>query len=76
MRALAKVVQQQGRQHQAKPGIANRLAAKVAHIGVQRLGAGQRQHHRAQGQQTGPAVIQQKFSPSIGLTACNTAGCC
>ena len=60
MRALAKVVQQQGRQHQAEPGIANRLAAKVAHIGVQRLGAGQRQHHRAQRQQAGPAMVGQK----------------
>ncbi|MNS73160.1 hypothetical protein D3C72_1065920 [compost metagenome] len=47
-RALAKVVEHQRRQHQDEPGAGDRLAAKVAHVGVQRLGTGQRQHHRAE----------------------------
>jgi len=47
-RALAKIVDYQRRQHQGKPGTGYRFAAKVAHVGVQRLGAGQCQHHRTE----------------------------
>ncbi|MCY1413596.1 hypothetical protein D9M71_290290 [compost metagenome] len=47
-RALAEVVQHQARQDQEEPGAGDGLAAEVAHVGVQRLGTGQRQHHRAE----------------------------
>ena len=38
----------QRRQHQGEPGTGNRLASEVAHVGVQRLGAGQCQYHRTE----------------------------
>ncbi len=47
-RALPEVVQQQRRQHQPKPGQADRLFAEVSHVGVQRLSAGDYEEHRAQ----------------------------
>ena len=47
-RALAEIVQHQGRQDEEDPAPADRLGAEMAHIGVERLGAGDRQHHRAQ----------------------------
>ncbi len=47
-RALAEVVQHQRRQHQQEPGTGDRLATEVAHVGVQRLGAGQRQYGGAE----------------------------
>ena len=45
---LAEIVQHQRGQHQDEPGPGDRLAAKVAHVSVQRLGTGQRQHHCAE----------------------------
>ncbi len=47
-RALAEIVEHQRRQHHHKPCQANRKLTKVAHIGIQRFNAGDRQHHRAQ----------------------------
>ena len=47
-RALAEVVQQERGQHEREPGEANRPLAEVAHVGVQRLAAGDRQEHRAE----------------------------
>ena len=46
--ALSKVVKRQRRQHQNEPRPCNRLATKVPHVGVQRLGPGQGQDHGAQ----------------------------
>ena len=47
-RALAKIVQRQRRHDDRKPGDPDRLLAKMAHVGVQRLAPGDAQHHRAQ----------------------------
>ena len=47
---LAEIIQHQCRQHQAIPGAADRCFAEVAHVGIQRLGPGQCQYHRTQGQ--------------------------
>ena len=47
-RALAEVVQQQRRQHQAEPGEADRTLAEVAHVRVQRLAAGDDEEDRAE----------------------------
>ncbi len=46
-RALAEVVQRQRGEHHREPGPADRRAAEVAHVRVQRLGTGDRQHDRA-----------------------------
>ncbi|MNY28793.1 hypothetical protein D3C86_1627940 [compost metagenome] len=45
---LTEVIQHQRWQHQNEPRAGNRLAAEVAHVGVQRFGTGQGQYHRAQ----------------------------
>ena len=52
-RALPHIVQHQRRQHEAQPRDADRLAAEMPHVGIERLGAGHRQHDRAQ-RQEGP----------------------
>jgi len=45
---LARVVQQQRRQDQAIPGDSDRPRAEVAHVGVERFGAGRAQEHTAE----------------------------
>ena len=48
-RRLAEVVEQQCRQRHGEPREADRPAAEVPHVGVQRLAARHHQHHRARG---------------------------
>ena len=55
-RALPEVVQHQRRQHEEVPGIADGLGAEMAHVGVDRLAAGHRQHHRAEDEEAVAAV--------------------
>ena len=57
-RALAEVVQRQARQDEEQPRQADRPRAEVAHVGVERLGAGDGQHHRAERNKGEPAVAQ------------------
>ena len=47
-RALTEVVDDQQRHHEREPRDANRLASKVTHVGVKRLGTRDREHCRAQ----------------------------
>ena len=47
-RALAEVAEDAGGEDEEQPGAGDRRAAEVAHVGVQRLGAGDRQHDRGQ----------------------------
>ena len=47
-RALAEVAQRAGGQHQAQPAEGDRAPAEVAHVGVQRLGAGDGEHDRGE----------------------------
>ncbi|MNZ87019.1 hypothetical protein D3C78_1058660 [compost metagenome] len=64
-RALAKVIEYQPWQHQDEPRAGNRLATKVAHVGVQRLGAGQCQNHRPQDRHADPRVNHKEaYRPS------------
>ena len=56
-RALAEVVQQQRRQHQREPGDADRPLAEVAHVGVERLAAGDDEEDRAEHGEAVPAVF-------------------
>jgi hypothetical protein len=55
-RALAKVVQRERRHHDGEPGQADRLLAEMAQVGVQRLGAGDAQHHGTQDDEGGARV--------------------
>ena len=50
-RALPQIIEHQRRQDEEQPGNADRLAAEMAHVGIERLGAGHRQHDRAQRQE-------------------------
>ena len=55
-RALAEIVDQQRRQHEAEPGALDRPAAEMAEIGVERLAAGDGEEHRAERDQADVAV--------------------
>ena len=50
-RGLAEVVQQQAGQHERVPDERDRLAAEVAHVGVQRLAAGDDEEDAAEGEE-------------------------
>lgn len=58
--ALAEVVEQQAGQDQAVPAPLDRLAAEVAHVGVQRLAPGDHQEHRAEREESGQPVADQE----------------
>ena len=55
--ALAEVVQRQAGQDEEQPGRLDRPAAEMAHVGVERLGPGHGQEHRAQHQEADEAVV-------------------
>ena len=57
---LSGVAQQQGGQHHEIPGGADRIAPEVAHVGIERLGAGDRQEHAAQHDETVPALVHEE----------------
>ena len=55
-RALPEIVQRQRRQHDREPGGLDRPPAEMAEVGIERLGAGHRQEHRAERDQADHAV--------------------
>ena len=57
---LSSVAQQQGGQHDEIPGGAYRTAPEVAHVGIERLGAGDRQEHAAQHDETVQSLVREK----------------
>ena len=59
-RPLAEIVEHQRRQHDAQPGVADRQPAEVAHVGVERLGPGHRQHDGTQGHERPPAEVPEQ----------------
>ena len=59
-RALAEVVEGQGREHEQEPGAADGRRAEVAHVGVERLGAGDGQHDRAAGDEGQERVVHEE----------------
>jgi hypothetical protein len=59
--ALAEVVEQQGGEREPEPGEADRPAAEMAEVGVERLGAGDSQHHAAQHEKRRPAVLPEEL---------------
>jgi hypothetical protein len=58
-RALSEIIDDQRREDQPQPAAPQRRPAEMAHIGVQRLGAGHREKHRAQHQKTAPRRVRQ-----------------
>jgi hypothetical protein len=59
--ALAQIVQGQRGQHQTQPSPGDRRTAEVAHVGVERLGAGHRQHDGRQGEEGDVQVVGHEF---------------
>src|SRR5260221_5827529 len=72
--ALAEIIEQQSRKDEAQPGGADRRAAEMAHIGIERLGAGHGQHHRTEQDETVPGVVGQQRDPVIGIERPKNAG--
>ena len=66
-RALAEVVQHQGRQHNREPVEPDRSAAEMAHVGVERLGPCHGEEHRAEGEESDPAVTGEKADRVQGV---------
>jgi hypothetical protein len=59
-RALTEVAEHAGREHEQQPGPRDRPTAEVAHVRVERLGAGDREHDRGQGEERDPEVAGEK----------------
>ncbi|MNP27642.1 hypothetical protein D3C76_1205640 [compost metagenome] len=66
-RALAEVVQHQARQDQEEPGAGDGFAAEVAHVGVERLGPGQGQHHRPENGDADARMNDEEMHAPIGV---------
>ncbi len=64
--ALPEVVEQERRQNHGVPSPADRPRAEVAHVGVERLAAGDHQDHRAQDQEAVQPVLPQEAQPVQG----------
>ncbi len=66
-RTLTEVVKHQGGQHHDKPGEADWIFAKVAHIRVERLHPGDGQHHGAEGKEGGGLVLDKEAHRPDGV---------
>ena len=64
-RPLTKVVQYQRRQHDRKPGQANRQFAEMPHVGIQRFHAGNRQHHRPQRHKRDGFIFEEEMNRPV-----------
>ena len=58
--ALAQIIQGEAGQDQPQPGRLDWPPAKMAHVGIERLSAGDRQEHRPEGEQAGLAIGDEK----------------
>ena len=56
---LSRIIEQQHGKDKTIPGEADRPGTEVAHIGIERFGAGSTQEHRAENQEAGKAVGEQ-----------------
>ncbi|EKE17468.1 MAG: potassium uptake protein [uncultured bacterium] len=61
-RALAKIIQHQGRQNKGKPGADDGFAAEMPHVGIQGLGSGHGEHDIAHRNECQGLVGEQKFN--------------
>ncbi len=59
-RTLAAVIEEQRWQDEAEPGEPDRLAAEMAHVGVQRFGAGDGENDRAERDERLPMMMPEK----------------
>ena len=66
-RALAEIVEQQGGQDEGEPDLADRLAAEVPQVRVQRLAAGGDEKHGVEDEVPGPAVVEEELNGVPGI---------
>ena len=59
-RALPHVVEQQRRHDEIDPRHADRVAPEMAHVGIERLGAGHREHDRAHGDERRDRIVEEE----------------
>ena len=71
---LTEVVQQQSGQDQAEPGAADRRGPDMAHVGVKRLRAGQREEDAAHDREGDDRIRAAKRAASSGLNAFRMSG--
>ncbi len=64
--ALAEVVEDQRGEDEREPALADRVRAEVAHVGVERLGAGDREHDAAERDERLVAVVEQELGAVVG----------
>src|SRR5712692_7209242 len=66
-RALAEVVEHEGRQHHDEPREPDRTAPEVAHVGVKRLGSGDGEHDGPQDKKACGSVAREKLEAVPGI---------
>src|SRR5262249_46904780 len=73
-RALAEVVEEERRQDHAEPGEANGAAAEVSHVGIEGLGAGDGEYHRARTRKAARECCTKSRAPGHGFRARRISG--
>ena len=64
-RALAEIIEHQAGIDEAEPGEADRLAPEMAHVGIERLGAGHGEEHRAHGEEGELRIVGEEFDRPV-----------
>ena len=62
-RPLSEIIDDERRKHEAEPGGADRPASEMAEIGVERLGAGDGQAHRAEHRKRDARMVEEEERP-------------
>ena len=75
-RTLAEIIDDQGRHRHAEPGEADRPLAEVAHVGIERLGAGDAEHDGAERDEADRRLRRQEEEARDAATApSGSTGC-
>ncbi len=65
--SLPHIVHHQCREHEAKPGYADRAPPEMAHVSIQRFSPGHRKDDRAQGEECRQRIGHEKHERPIGV---------
>src|SRR5262245_10533243 len=74
MGGLARVVEQQRRQHQAVPHRPDRFAANGPHVRIKGLAAGDRQEHGAEHDESGARIVEEECNRMRRVEGSDDAG--
>src|SRR3981189_580979 len=75
-RALSQIVQRQRRQYNDKPGGLDRPFAKVPEVGIERLGSGNGEKHRAERNEADNTMMQHERDGVERIQRKQNFGCC